>query len=114
MMSIPHVHSLHHAVAWFSLGVLLVACPAIAELQQAAGILYRVGNTVCFYGRIWAIPDFYDFDWQPFGIRDKKFPYPKELLTRFGSTTRGDRYSIFFDGSREVGINQGNCNCITP
>lgn len=73
---------------------------------------FRTGTAIhvyCFFGKLYANPDFYDFDAQPFGVRDKHGVPWKELATRWGSTTRGDPYFIFFEGQR--GVSAGGQKC---
>jgi len=50
-------------------------------------------------GNIIAKPDTFDFDAQPWGVRDPGgFPYIKEISTRVGAMLPGTPYNINFEG----------------
>jgi len=73
-------------------------------------VLRLSGNIVCdeqchcsFQGGIGADDDPWDFDPQPWGVRDPGgFPYPKEFSTRVGQRLPGAPFTTRFTGRRSV------------
>jgi RHS repeat-associated protein len=58
------------------------------------------------FGKIRALPNDWDFDHKPWGVRDPEgFPYPKEVSTRIGSHIPGDPFTVYFIGSIKPGEN---------
>ncbi len=73
-------------------------------------VLRLSGNIVCneqchcsFQGGVGADDDPWDFDPQPWGVRDPGgFPYPKEFSTRVGQRLPGAPFTTRFTGRRSV------------
>ena len=66
------------------------------------------GQSVCnFVGKVGAKDDPWDFDKQPWGVRDPRgFPYLKEFSTRVGAALPGVPFTTRFTGPRTVRLSR--------